>query len=78
MRLFCATTGRSERGTLSGSKAPVLNSPVLDGSNIPEEEPSPPEDDPEGGAVLTGGAELSKVESLVFMAVVAVSVVSVE
>lgn len=57
----------------------AVNSPI-DRSNIPEGEPSPPEDDPEGGAVLAGGAELSEVESLVLVTVAAVSVafVSVE
>jgi hypothetical protein len=50
--------------------------PPVDGSNIPEE-PSSPEGDPEGGVGLAGGAELSEVESLVLVAVVAVSVVFV-
>lgn len=59
-----------------GSEVSAVNSSV-DGSNIPEEEPSPPEDNPEGGAVLAGGAELSEVESLVLVAVVGVSVVFV-
>jgi hypothetical protein len=53
-----------------GSEVSVVNSPA-DGSNTPEEEPSLPEDDPESGAVLAGGAELSKVESLVLVGGVA-------
>jgi len=52
----------------------AVNSPV-DGSNIPEEVPLSPEVDPEGGAVLAGGAELSEVEPLVLAAAIAVSVV---
>jgi hypothetical protein len=61
-----------------GSEVSAVNSPV-DGSNIPEEEPSPPEDDPEGGTVLVGGAELSEVASPVPVAVVvSVAFVSVE
>ena len=56
-----------------GSEVSAVNSPV-DGSNLPEEGSSYSEDDPEGGAVLGGGVELSEVESLVLVAVVAASV----
>ncbi len=70
----CNTTLSGERFLRpDGSEVSAVNSSV-DGSNIPEEERSPLEDDPEGGTVLAGGAELSEVESLVLVAVVAVSV----
>jgi len=68
----CNTTLRGERFLRpDGSEVSAVNPPV-DGSNIPEEEPSPSEDDPEGGAVPAGGTE-----SLVLVAVVVVSVVFV-
>lgn len=74
----CNTTLTRERFLRpDGSEVLAVNSPV-DGSNVPEE-PSPAADDPEGGAVLARGAELSEVE-LVLATVVAVLVefVSVE
>lgn len=58
-RIECNTTLSRERFLRpDGSEVSAVNSPV-DGSNIPEEVPSSPEDDPEGGAVLAGGAALS-------------------
>ena len=47
-----------------GSEVSAVNSPV-DGSNIPEEEPSPPGDDPEGGAALAGGLSCRKLSRCV-------------
>jgi hypothetical protein len=64
----CNTTLSAENASYAdGSGVSDMNSPV-DGSSIPEE-PSPPEDDPEGEAVLAGGAELSEVALLVLVAV---------